>query len=132
MILPILPIILVTIITGNATAQTDVSTSVTGGSQSVTTNVTTTVNGQTYTVTSTEPGTLRVQHSDEGIEIEKHGTSISTITPIPANAPSTHTPDQTISASARNTEWLNSVIKQLNTLVSQMIQFFYTLFRKTS
>lgn len=126
-----LPLLVATVITGNATAETNVSTVATGGSASVTTNITTEVNGQKYTVTSTEPGTLRVQHYENGIVVEKNGSNVSTITPVKTNDASPIVPDQPAPSVDQNAKWTRVAITQLNTVLTQIARFFYWLVHKT-
>lgn len=78
--------------TGNASATSDVETSV-EGSSTTTTHIETTVNGHTTTFDSTSPGIYHVVSTDNGTTITSipdEGTPTATISPIKLPTPLLH------------------------------------------
>lgn len=68
------------ILTGNAAAESYVSTHIGGNDAKVETKITTTVNGKTSTVQSNQPGTLQVIATDESATAQASPSLTPTIT----------------------------------------------------
>jgi len=133
MILPImLPLIAATVVTGNASAVSQVTTSVSGGNSSVNTTITTSVNGITQTVKSTSEGTIRVEASSGGIVVTESTTSPSTIAHTPPAPPSSVPQAQNLNGTAHKLSFYMSLTEQLNTVVSHFWNFFRNLIHKPS
>lgn len=78
----LIPIALATVINGNTSSSTRVTTSVSGDDASVNVKVTTTVNGKTETVTSDKPGTIEVIRDDNSSQVKTNGNPITPTTTI--------------------------------------------------
>ncbi len=132
MILPIVfPAILATVITGNASAVSEVSTTANGNTATVETTVTTIVNGETKTVKSNEAGTIRVETTAQGTA-GKTTTNPPTITPLPEEILSATVQAQQQESETKKSTLLTVITQQLSNAVSHFFKIFSVLGRKPS
>lgn len=117
----IIPILLATIITGNTSTSTKVTTSVSGDDAIVETNITSEINGKKVTVTRNEPGTVEVKQENDTTSVTVNGVPVTPTITITSPNPTAY--QQQLPATSE--PWIVTSIRRI-------LSRFRSFFRKPS